>query len=144
MRLVKVKALNVLTDDRGNLYEILRRDDKEFKGFGQVYFVEDRTPFTVRAFHRHFKMWDWFCITHGAAKFVFFDEKENNPEVVVVDSKQPKLISVPPTIWHGWMSLETDTQMVSIASIPYDKKRPDEERCDPNILGNKIWDIVAK
>lgn len=144
MKYVKVKSLNVWSDDRGNLYEILRQNDKEFEGFGQVYFVENRTVFTVRAFHKHFKMWDWFCITHGAAKFVFFDKPEHEPEVVVVDSKQPKLISVPPMIWHGWMSLEPDTQMVSIASQPYNRAKPDEERCDPYILGKQVWQIQAK
>lgn len=144
MKYVKVKPLEVFSDDRGNLFEVLRRDDKDFSSFGQVYFVEDRTPFTIRAFHRHFKMWDWFCITHGSAKFIFFDKPEHEPEVVVVDSKQPRLIAVPPKIWHGWTSLEPKTQMLSIASQPYDKKKPDEERCDPYILGKDIWQIRPK
>ena len=143
MSLVKVRDLTVHADDRGNLFEMLRRDDKEFTKFGQVYLVEDRTAFTIRAFHRHFKLWDWFCVTHGAAKFVFFDDKKK-PEIIVVDSRQPKLISVPPKIWHGWMSLASDTQLVSIASEVYNKKKPDEERCDPYILGKKIWKLEAK
>lgn len=144
MTYVKVKELKVYGDDRGNLFEILRQDDAEFIKFGQVYFVEDRTPFTIRAFHRHFKMWDWFCITAGAAKFVFFDDPKHELQIVVADSKQPKLIAVPPKIWHGWMSLEPHTQLVSIASHEYNRDKPDEERCDPYILGDKIWQIQAK
>lgn len=143
MKLVTVTDLKVRTDDRGNLFEILRNDDRIFTKFGQVYLVENRTPFTIRAFHRHFKMWDWFCVTRGAAKFVFFQEKEN-PEIVVVDSKQPKIISVPPKIWHGWMSLQPQTQMISIASEPYSQEKTDEERCDPFILGKEVWQIKAK
>lgn len=143
MSLVKIKDLRVNSDDRGNLFEILRKDDKEFTKFGQVYLVEDRTPFTIRAFHRHFKLWDWFCITRGAAKFIFFDDKQQH-EVVVIDSRQPKLISVPPTIWHGWMSLEPNTQLISIASDPYNSKKPDEERRDPYVLGKEVWTITAK
>ncbi len=144
MKYVRVRPLEVFSDDRGNLFEVLRRDDKEFVVFGQVYFVENRTPFTVRAFHKHFKMWDWFCITNGSAKFVFFDDPKHQPEIVIADSKQPKLIAVPPTVWHGWMSLEPNTQMLSIASQPYNKKKPDEERCDPYILGKEVWQISAK
>ena len=61
-KLVHVRDLPVHSDDRGNLFEMLRKDDPEYTKFGQVYLVEDRTPFTIRAFHRHFKLWDWFCI----------------------------------------------------------------------------------
>jgi dTDP-4-dehydrorhamnose 3,5-epimerase len=149
MSLVKVRDLKVYSDDRGNLFEMLRSDDKEFKTFGQVYLVEDRIPFTIRAFHKHFKLWDHFCITHGSGKFVFFEgdfpavENKIKPEIIVLDSRRPKLISVPPNIWHGWMSLEADTQMVSIASDPYNRENPDEERCDPYIIGKEIWEIKA-
>ena len=143
MSLVTVRDLQVRSDDRGNLFEIIRRDEKEFTTFGQVYIVEDRTPFTIRAFHRHFKLWDWFCISKGAAKFVFFDSKQKT-EIVVADSRQPKLITVPPKIWHGWMSLESNTQLVSIASQPYNRQKPDEERCDPYTLGKEIWQLEAK
>lgn len=142
-KLVSVRDLRVNSDDRGNLFEMLRKDDPEYTTFGQVYLVENRTPFTIRAFHRHFKLWDWFCIVSGAAKFVFFDDP-HEPEIIVTDSRQPKLIAVPPRIWHGWMSLEPQTRLVSVASHMYNPQKPDEERCDPYILGEDIWKLTAK
>lgn len=142
--MVTIRNLTVRSDDRGNLFEIIRSDDKDFIKFGQVYFVEDRQPYIIRAFHKHFKMWDFFAITHGSAKFVFFKDKTDKPEIVIANNRNPILISVPPGIWHGWMSLEPDTQMISIASEPYNRDNPDEERCDPYILGEEIWKIKAK
>ncbi len=155
MSLVTVRDLVVHSDDRGNLFEMLRNDDKEFYKFGQVYLVEDRMPFVVRAYHKHFELWDHFCITHGSGKFVFFKHEHDfdlqatnfipsEKEEVYIDSRRPKLISVPPKVWHGWMSLEPDTQMVSIASVPYNQEKPDELRCGPYILGKEIWEIKAK
>ena len=62
-------------DDRGYLIEIARRsDDPEPHGvvhqFGQVYIAGDPVRNTIRAFHKHIEMWDWFFVSHGSAKFV--------------------------------------------------------------------------
>jgi len=152
MGIVDVRDLTVHSDDRGNLFEILRDDDKEYSKFGQVYLVEDRQPNVVRAFHRHFELTDWFTIVSGAAKFVFFKApkimptmswKASNPTVVYIDSRRPKLITVPPTVWHGWMSLEPNTRLISVASHSYNAEKPDEERCDPYIFGKDVWKIKA-
>jgi len=133
---VTVKPLKVHADSRGTLMEILRCDDKEFTKFGQVYTVRSIEPQTVRAFHRHYKMYDWFYIVEGSAKFVFVQQFGKSgdilkADVIVCTQQNPQMITVPPLVWHGWMSLEPNTKLVSIASEPYNAESPDEERVDP-------------
>lgn len=135
-------------DDRGYLIEIIRASDEHFTEFGQVYIVGNFAKGTVRAFHKHSTLWDWFFISHGSAKFVLIDDRQEsktykNIEIFVVSSRNPSLVVVPPGVFHGWMSLEDDTQMVSIASELYNRKQPDEIRVPPGSFGD-FWSVKGR
>lgn len=135
-------------DDRGYLIEILRAVDPHFTTFGQVYLVGNLGRGVIRAFHKHQEMWDWFFISHGSAKFVLVDDRPTSPtrdqlNILVVSSRNPSLIAVPPGVYHGWMSLEDDTQMVSIASEVYRRAQPDEVRIPPDSFGD-IWTVQGR
>ena len=65
-------------DDRGYLIELIRATDPHFTKFGQVYLVGNFAKGTVRAFHKHEVLWDWFFISHGAAKFVLVDDRKES------------------------------------------------------------------
>jgi len=150
---VKVIDLDIHEDDRGYLIEIARTaDDPEPHGlvhkFGQAYLVADPVRGTVRAFHKHAELWDWFFISRGSAKFVLKDDRSDSPTfgelmVVVASSRKPRLIVVPPGVFHGWMSLEDDTQMVSLASHTYHRQDPDEIRIPPDAFGD-VWAVKGR
>lgn len=149
---VKV-ALECHVDDRGYLHEIARcasstGDHAVVETFGQVYLVGDHVRGTIRAFHKHRTLWDFFCISHGSAKFVLVDDREDAPTYRVVSNfvlsaRTPALLVVPPGVFHGWMSLEDDTQMISIASEPYRSEEPDEVRIPPDSFGD-VWTVVGR
>lgn len=150
---VKVIELAQNVDDRGYLVEICRRcGEKEphavVHQFGQVYLVGDPVRGTVRAFHKHAELWDWFFISHGAAKFVLKDDRKDSPTfgetvTVVASARKPRLIVVPPGVYHGWMSLEDDTQLVSTASHTYNPTNPDEVRIPPDSFGD-VWTVKGR
>jgi dTDP-4-dehydrorhamnose 3,5-epimerase len=150
---VQVIDLVAHFDDRGYLIEIVRRaDDPEPHGvvhqFGQVYLVGNMSKGTVRAFHKHAELWDWFFISHGSAKFVLKDDRADSPTfgemmTVIVGERRPRLVVVPPGVFHGWMSLEDDTQMVSTASHTYNHAQPDEVRIAPDSFGD-VWTVKGR
>jgi dTDP-4-dehydrorhamnose 3,5-epimerase len=145
---VKVVDLVPRIDDRGYLIEILRASDEHFTKFGQVYLVGDMTRNTIRAFHVHKVLWDWFFISHGSAKFALVDDRKDSPtykeiNTLVVSERKPQLLVVPPGVYHGWMSLEDDTQMVSTASEVYNRENPDEERVPYDSFGYE-WSVKFK
>lgn len=152
-RLVRVTELAVNVDDRGELFEVLRRDALEFVDFGQVYVVRSRQPGTVRAWHRHAVMWDHFCIVAGSALFQFVDDEPGGTEVcapykIVATDRKPVVLHVPPGVWHGWMALEPNTLLLSIASQPYmghgrTLEKPDEERLPADSFG-ACWQVIAR
>lgn len=135
-------------DDRGYLIEIIRATDPYFTAFGQVYLVGNFSKGTIRAFHKHGELWDWFFISHGAAKFVLVDDRKESPtykeqNIFIVSQQNPSLIVVPPGVYHGWMSLEDDTQMISTASEVYRRGNPDEIRIPPDSFGD-VWTVKGR
>jgi dTDP-4-dehydrorhamnose 3,5-epimerase len=140
-------------DDRGYLIEIVRRAESEgphavVHRFGQVYLVGNMARGTIRAFHKHEELWDWFFISHGSAKFVLRDDREDSAtyrEMMTIGAsvRNPRLIVVPPGVYHGWMSLEDDTQMVSTASEVYNQEKPDEVRIAPDSFGD-VWTVKGR
>jgi dTDP-4-dehydrorhamnose 3,5-epimerase len=153
--LVKVIPLQTREDDRGFLFEIARTLTTEdlphdvIERFGQVYLVGNHRAGTVRGYHKHQFTWDYFCIVAGVAKFVFAKPKSDNPnefdiQTVVASARQPKLICVPPQVWHGWTTLEEGTLLISIASEPYNHGEPDEVRMGIETLPVDVWTVRAR
>ena len=150
---VRVIPLAVHTDDRGYLVEMIRNTGGGephaiAHQFGQVYLVGNAARGTVRAFHKHAELWDWFFISHGSAKFVLKDDRQDSPTfgammTVVTGERNPALIVVPPGVYHGWMSLEDDTQLISVASHVYNRERPDEMRIPPDSFGD-VWAVKGR
>ncbi|HLC20891.1 MAG TPA: dTDP-4-dehydrorhamnose 3,5-epimerase family protein [Candidatus Methylomirabilis sp.] len=145
---VKVVPLVAHVDDRGYLIEILRATDPHFSKFGQVYLVGNMARGTVRAFHKHKELWDFFFISHGSAKFALRDDRPESKtyqemNTFVIGAMNPGLIVVPPGVYHGWMSLEDDTQMISTASEVYNRQNPDEVRVPPDSFGY-AWEVKGR
>jgi dTDP-4-dehydrorhamnose 3,5-epimerase and related enzymes len=139
---VKLVDLVANVDDRGYLIEILRSTDEHFTKFGQVYIVGDHARNTVRAFHVHKVLWDWFFMSHGSAKFALVDGRKgsatnNETNTFVLTDRKPQLLVIPPGV------LEDDTQMLSTASEVYNKANPDEERVPYDSFGYD-WSIKFK
>ncbi|HYM09354.1 MAG TPA: dTDP-4-dehydrorhamnose 3,5-epimerase family protein [Bryobacterales bacterium] len=150
---VRVVPLAVQMDDRGYLIEIIRRAGGEephalAHQFGQAYLVGSLVKGTIRAFHKHAELWDWFFISRGSAKFILKDDREGSPThgkmmTIVTGQRKPALLVVPPGVYHGWMSLEDDTQLVSVASHTYNHHRPDEVRIPPDSFGD-VWTVKGR
>lgn len=145
---VAVIPLQVHMDDRGYLFEVIHSTDTFFSKFGQVYVVGNMARETIRAFHKHKELWDYFSIVHGSAKFALYDDRKDSPtyqktQTIVLSEKNPKMIVVPPGVYHGWMSLEDDTILLSVGSEVYDQKNPDEERVPFDSFGYD-WSIQYK
>ncbi|MBI2029097.1 dTDP-4-dehydrorhamnose 3,5-epimerase family protein [Candidatus Gottesmanbacteria bacterium] len=143
-----INPLTTRVDDRGYLIEIIRATDPFLKKFGQVYVVGSTSKGTIRAFHKHKKLWDYFYITQGSAKYAFYDDRKNSKtykkmETFILTQRNPSLIIVPPGVYHGWMALEDNTILISTASEVYNREKPDEVRVPYNSFGYD-WSIKFK
>ena len=150
---VNIIDLLVNEDDRGSLTVVARavqdsRPNGVIETFGEVYVVCDPVRHTIRAFHKHHKMWDYFCILSGSAKFVLRDDRPesesyNEMMTIVTSGRKPRLLTIPPGVFHGWMSLEDNTMMLSIADVIYNPSAPDEVRVPPESFGD-VWTVKGR
>jgi dTDP-4-dehydrorhamnose 3,5-epimerase len=134
---VHIKKLKVVSDERGWLMEILRCDDEIFQKFGQVY-LTTAFPGVVKAWHYHKKQTDNFTCVHGMMKVAIYDARLDSPTYkalmeLFVGERNPLLIQVPPGVYHGFKAVGNETAyFVSIPTLPYDPKNPDEYRLPPD------------
>lgn len=132
---VGVRSLNVLCDDRGRILHMLRRDDSDFRQFGEVYFSVIY-PGVIKGWHIHDRMWLNYAVPVGMIKMALYDERAGSPthgEVMelITGEHAYQLITVPPGVWNGFKGLGSSPAMVAnCATEPHD---PEEiHRRDPH------------
>jgi dTDP-4-dehydrorhamnose 3,5-epimerase len=145
---VEVNPLTVHVDDRGYLMEVLREYDPHFKRFGYMYVAGDNVRGVVRAFHKHLNMWEWFYCSSGSARYVLVDDRSESPTYkqansIVIGQRNPCVLVVPPGVFHGWVSLEDNTQIVAVGSEPYNPKALDEVRVPADSFETQ-WEVQAR
>ena len=71
-------------------------------------------------------------------KVVLYDARKESPTYrelmeFFIGEKNPVLISVPPGVFHGFKGIGRDTAyFLSIPTLPYNYKEPDEYRLPPD------------
>ena len=134
---VQTKALRVMPDERGRVFEMLRRDEPLFKKFGQVYCTTVNAG-VVKGWHYHKKQCDHFVCVSGMIKLVLYDDRADSPTKGTINEffigiHNPLLVQVPPYVWHGFKGLSVhEAVVINIPTEPYHHKRPDEYRADPH------------
>lgn len=138
---VQIKPLKLLSDDRGQLIEILRSDDDVFKEFGQCYLTMCNKG-VAKAWHYHKNQTDNFVCISGKALVVLYDSRKDSPTFGQVlkfileepsNNSQPILLQIPPMVIHGFTAIDCDK--ATILNIPdklYNPKNPDEFRLSWN------------
>jgi dTDP-4-dehydrorhamnose 3,5-epimerase len=134
---VVIKNLRVIPDERGWLMEILRCDDPQFAQFGQVY-LSTAYPGVVKAWHYHKIQTDNFTCAKGMMKVALYDDRKKSMTYrqlmeLFIGERNPALITVPPGVYHGFKAIGTETAFfISIPTMPYNHKEPDEYRLPPD------------
>lgn len=134
---VLTKPLRVIPDERGRLFEILRRDEPLFRQFGQVYCTTVNAG-VVKGWHYHKRQYDNFVCVSGMIKLVAYDFREGSATHGVVNEffigmHQPLLVQIPPGVLHGFKGLSApEAIVINVPTEPYDHEQPDEYRLDPH------------
>ncbi|EKE14759.1 MAG: Polysaccharide biosynthesis protein [uncultured bacterium] len=146
---VKIKPLSKISDERGSIMHMLRRDDPDFKKFGEIYFSLVY-PGVVKGWHLHTKMTLNYAVIQGMIKLVLFDDRSGSQtrgEIMEIFTGKDNytLVTIPPNVWNGFKGIGIKQAIVANCStLPHDPK--EIKRMNP--LNNKIikynWDIEFK
>jgi dTDP-4-dehydrorhamnose 3,5-epimerase len=145
---VSVKPLRQILDERGKIMYMIRNDDPDFIGFGEIYF-SCIYPGVIKGWHLHKKMTLNYAVPFGTIKLVLYDDRDSSKtcgelQEIFLGSDNYCLVQIPPLVWNGFKGIGTTPSIVANCStIPHD---PDEiERKnpkDPSIPYN--WELRNK
>ena len=129
--------LNIIDGDAGSVFHGIKKTDKGFEEFGEVYFssvIKD----SIKAWKLHKQMTLNLIVPVGSVLFCFVDVRENsstlNDVYKIVLSKQAYFrLTVPPEIWFGFKGISNGLNLIcNVADMPHD---PNE------VMRKKINDI---
>lgn len=120
----EVKDLEIHSDKRGWLVEMLRRNELK-EDIKQTY-VATIKPGCVRGNHFHLKRIEWFLIVGGRAELYLQDIKTKEKLCLKVFSKKPKVITIFPQIAHAVKNTDEGIiYLISAQNNIYKPKSPD-------------------
>jgi dTDP-4-dehydrorhamnose 3,5-epimerase len=137
-------------DDRGELTELFRenwdrrRSDEtgippEDLGRCRQVYASGTLPGVVKAWHYHKEQTDRFTVVQGRVLVVCIDgragsEAQGFPVEFVLDAKMSRRqLTIPPGVWHGWMTLGNEPSVVlNCTSREHNHADPDEVRAPAN------------
>ena len=145
---VLVKPLRQIVDERGKVMHMLRNDEPDFSGFGEIYF-STVYPGVVKGWHLHTRMTLNYAVPFGIIKLVLFDDRPGSPtrgelQEIFLGPENYCLVRIPPHVWNGFKGVGTIPAIVAnCSSIPHD---PTEiERKDPHDQSIPYrWELIDK
>jgi len=111
---IKLSKLDKKVDDRGFVVEILRSEQVN-AAFGQI-FISTVKPGKVKGNHYHKRKREWYSVVSGKVTVHFVDVKTGEKKKVVLDSKNPALLTINPGISHA-ITNEGKEEAIIIAYI---------------------------
>ncbi len=143
-----IKPLKKISDERGAIFHMLRKDDEVFTEFGEIYF-SIAYPGVIKGWHEHTKQVQNYAVIQGMIKLVLFDNRENSPtyknlvELFTGDLNYA-LIQIPVGVVNGYKCIADKTCIVANCStLPHEQG--EMKRYDP--LSKEIpynWDLINK
>jgi dTDP-4-dehydrorhamnose 3,5-epimerase len=114
---IVITELKQLHDERGKVMHMLRKDDKVFQEFGEIYF-SCTYPNVVKAWHLHKEMTLNYAVVQGSIKLVLFDDREGSRtkgeiQEIYLNIENYCLVTVPPMIWNGFKAIGTQPAVVA-------------------------------
>ena len=116
--------LDIIEQDSGSVYHVLKNTDKGFKQFGEIYFSSVKKDI-IKAWKLHKEMTLNLTVPVGKIQFCFYDVREQsdtfNEKFKIVLSQNPYIrLTVPPGIWFGFQGVSDGLNLIcNVADLPH-------------------------
>jgi dTDP-4-dehydrorhamnose 3,5-epimerase len=116
---IKIIDRSIIKNINGDILKYVNKNEKFFKGFGEVYFSEIKQN-KIKGWNYHKKNYCLFSVPFG--KVIFYFKKGNKSKKVIIGKNNYRLILLPPRIWFSFASLVKLSVVANIIKIPHDDK----------------------
>ena len=120
---VKITSLKTLSDERGKVMHMLRKDSKVFKSFGEIYFNEIIQN-KKKGWIKHKKNQCIFAVAFGEIIFKLVDGRKKSKsflfeENITLSKKKYNLLVVPPGVWFCFSTKKKKSVLVNLINNPH-------------------------
>ena len=114
---VLVVPLKQISDERGRVMHMLRRDDPHFQEFGEIYFSVVY-PSVIKGWHLHKEMTLNYAVVFGMIKLVLYDDRPNSRthgevQELFLGEANYALVRIPPYVWNGFKGIGVTQAIVA-------------------------------
>jgi dTDP-4-dehydrorhamnose 3,5-epimerase len=129
---VKLFKEKKIFSPKGNVLTYLKKDQKGYKGFGEIYFsIINRNK--IKGWKKHKKMSMNIYVIIGSAKFVFYDIKKKKFSFKTLHEKKPQRLFIGPNTWFAFKNIaKKKTIIVNFSNTKHD---------DNEVLHKKLSEI---
>ena len=132
---IKIKKLNEINVDGGNVIHGIKSSDANFYGFGEIYFSFVDNSY-IKAWKKHTRMIMNLMVVKGSVKFVFCSDNKSFFREEILNEDDYSIITIPSNIWFGFKGLcEPNSIIMNCANIEHDPK--EVERLDKKSINYK-------
>lgn len=137
---IKVTSLKQMIDLKGSVMHFIKKSDKSFSKFGEVYFSRINRGI-VKGWKLHKVANQNFCVPYGKVLIKIIDlrtESESYLQVdeIILDNKENYLLlHIPAGLWYSFKCVNNDYSLLANqSSIEHDKNEIVEKSLDDNIF----------
>ena len=139
------EPLKQIKDERGAVMHHINYKSPTFLGFEEVY-ISKTFPGKIKAWKKHLKMTQNFCVPVGAFKFVLFDDRDYSTskgiinEFIIDEDNNYKLLTIPPNIYYGFQCLSKYAGIiVNLSNLYFDPAEVIRLDFNESLLFYKNW-----
>ena len=128
-----INKLDVKSDERGWLAEILRKENLRGKNdFGQILITVAK-PDVTKGNHYHKRKHEWFCVVRGRGKLLLKDVTSDECQEVLMGDENMVAVKIPPNVIHAIQNIG-DKMLYLLIYIdePFNQQDPDTFSGKPN------------
>jgi len=121
------RKLDIKTDERGWLAEILRREDLHpgKEAFGQ-FFITTAHPGISKGHHYHLRKHEWFCVIKGRGLLVFEDIETGLRQELEIGESNLAMVEIPLHTAHAIKNIGDEMMyLLAYTDEPHDQSDPD-------------------
>ena len=122
---VIITDLKKIPDERGAIFHMLRKNDKHFIEFGEIYF-SIAYPGIIKGWYEHKKQIQNYAVIEGMIKLVLFDNRKKSKsyrelQEIYLGEMNYKLITIPTGIITSYKCIGYKKSILANCStIPHD------------------------
>lgn len=110
MKIIKNK-LKIINNNKGKIVKFFYQNIKKFNKPKEVYFSFIKFK-KIKGWKLHLKQTTIISVVFGKIKIVIFDKNFNFLEEVILTSKSPSYVLIPPNVWYSFRGLNKSQSII--------------------------------